>query len=201
VGAAIVRRQHFNVDVVKRAVDVLVFDPQIREMHLFVEVRQVVLACPAFDLMRLAIRATVDVWPIRVALVKPALVFAFEFVVQDDAFHLCAALGELVSFAQVRAIDLRVVLDLARLYEPGVERLMVIVMAVRTMRVQQVPATVCEHDNVVAMAIESMRSDQTLFAKVTQVTGSGIGRSSVVVPQVTGNHHAKRADGRQRACL
>ena len=47
-----------DIFVVAAAVDLLVFDPEIGEMDLLVEVRQVMFERPVFDLPRVAIGVT-----------------------------------------------------------------------------------------------------------------------------------------------
>src|SRR5947209_20004397 len=67
-----------DVLVVPASVGFLVFDPQIGEMDLLVEVRQ----RPCFNLARVAIGVSVVVVPVPIALVQPLLVLALELVVQ-----------------------------------------------------------------------------------------------------------------------
>jgi len=49
VAAAVVDRQHLDVDMIESAVDLLVFDPHVGKMQLVIEVRQVVLPRPFLD--------------------------------------------------------------------------------------------------------------------------------------------------------
>jgi hypothetical protein len=55
-----VRREQLDVLVVVAAVD-LVLDAVVREMHLAIEVRQVVVVCPVADLVVVAVRSSVAV--------------------------------------------------------------------------------------------------------------------------------------------
>src|SRR5438067_9062386 len=106
VGAPVMDSYHLEVDVIPAAVRVLVFDAGIREMHLLVEVRQVVLAGPFLDLMCIAIGVAVVVVAVAIARVQPLLVVALELVVEDDAIDARAALPQAFGFAFEGAIDL-----------------------------------------------------------------------------------------------
>jgi hypothetical protein len=60
VGAAVVRREQFDV-LMKLAAINLVLNPVIGEMNLVIEVRQIVFACPVADLVLVAARSAVAV--------------------------------------------------------------------------------------------------------------------------------------------
>jgi hypothetical protein len=60
VSAAIVRCEQLDVLVAFATVD-LVLDAIVGEVHLAIEVRQVVLACPVADLVLAAVRSSVAV--------------------------------------------------------------------------------------------------------------------------------------------
>ena len=128
-----------NVLAVAAAVDLLVFNPQVGEMDLLVEVRQVVFKCPVFDLARVAIGVAVVVLALMIMLVQPLLVLALELVVQHDSFDACVTLFQALRFAFERPIDLDVVLQLPLASEARVERLAAIAVAV-TMAFEQAPA-------------------------------------------------------------
>ena len=101
------------------AILVVVLDAQVGEVDLLVEVGQVVLQRPALNLVVVAIGPAVA----SAALVQPLLVFALELVVQDHPFDADAALLETLRFAQIGAVDLRVVFHFSRLLEVGVKLL------------------------------------------------------------------------------
>jgi hypothetical protein len=189
---AIVDSQHLDVHVVMTAVDVLVFDAHVGEMHLVIEVRKVVLVSPFLDLVRLAIGPAVSLLVVAIPFVQPALVLTLELVVEHDAIDPRLAVGELLRFAQIGLIDLRIVLDLARLHEARVELLPVVLMMVVTMEVQEIAATVGKNDDVVTVTIQPLRSDEPLFPQVTEVARPRIGRAAVVVAEVTGGYDAER---------
>src|SRR5438045_2184605 len=78
-------------------VDVFVFDAEIGEVNLVVEVGKVVRRRPFFDLVLVAIGPSVT----AIALVQPLLVFALELVVENDALDAPAALLEAFGFAKI----------------------------------------------------------------------------------------------------
>lgn len=73
------------------AVELLILDPQIRKMHPFVDVWQLVFECPCLDLSRVAVRMAVVVVAVAIALTQPLLVLALQLVVQDDALDVRVA--------------------------------------------------------------------------------------------------------------
>lgn len=85
-----------------------VLDAEVGKMHGVIEVREVVVACPVFDLARVAIGSAVAVWPAAVSFLEPFLVLALEFVVQNDAADIGALVAEPLLVSQVRAIELRI---------------------------------------------------------------------------------------------
>jgi len=80
--AAVMDGHNLDVLVIVAAVNVLVFDAEIGEVNLVVEVGKVVRRRPFFDLVLVAIGPSVT----AIALVQPLLVFALELVVEDDSF-------------------------------------------------------------------------------------------------------------------
>lgn len=101
----------------------LILDAEIGEVNLVVEVRQAVLDGPLANFSRRAIRVAVVVAAVAVMLVEPALILALEFVVEDDAIDVRAALPEPRCRLLVRSIDLEVMLPLAFAHEARVELL------------------------------------------------------------------------------
>ena len=73
--------------MVLAAVD-LVLDAVVREMHLAIEVRQVVLARPVADLVVAAVWSSVDVCAVSVVVLQELLVLALEILLEDDAADL-----------------------------------------------------------------------------------------------------------------
>ena len=110
---------HVDIVVVQAPVRLLVLDPQIRKVHLAVEIRQVVLERPVADLFGRAIGVAVVVAAVPVALVQPALVVALELVVEDNAIDSCAAGLQALCLALVGAIDLDVVFQFTLALTPA----------------------------------------------------------------------------------
>ena len=123
VRATVVRGDNLDVFVADVAVLILVFDPGVGEVDAAVEEREVVLACPGLNLFRRAVRPAVAVGPSPVPLLQELLVVTLQLVVEDDAPDVSAAGTEALLGALVRAINLGVVSQLARLPEARVERL------------------------------------------------------------------------------
>jgi hypothetical protein len=84
--------------------------------------------------------------------VEPPLILAFELIVEDHPVDACLAGFEPLRLTQVSLIHLGVVFDLAGLHQAGVERLLVLRIAVDAMRLEQVSAAVGEDDNRAAVA-------------------------------------------------
>jgi hypothetical protein len=123
-------RGDLNVDVIPPAVCLTELDAHVREVHLLVVVRELVLARPILDLVRLTVWPAVVPLALAIAFVQPLLILAFELVIEDDPPDACAALGELLSFPEIGAIHLRVVLDFAVLDQAGVELLAMFTAAI-----------------------------------------------------------------------
>jgi hypothetical protein len=120
-----------------------------------VVVRQVVFPSPACNLLRLPVRSSVAVLPSAIALVQEPLVVALQLVVQDHAVDSAALLSKALLGARVGAIDLRVVRQLARLFEARVERLLWLpgaVMSLMPIRLEQVSTSVGKDDRPVVGA-------------------------------------------------
>jgi hypothetical protein len=75
--------EDLDVDVIVAPIELFVFDPDIRKMCLFIEIGQVVVQRPLFDLARVTIRVSVVVRTIAVAFMKPPLVIPLQLVVED----------------------------------------------------------------------------------------------------------------------
>jgi hypothetical protein len=187
----------------------LVFDAQVREMDLVIEVRQVVFVRPFLDLVRLAIGPAIRIIAVPISLVEPLLVLTLELVVEGDAIDACPAVREALGFAEVRAIHLRVVFHLARLLQTRVELLTMVMLMVLAMvrrvvasvRLEHVPTFFRQHDGDVPTTIQALCSDEPFFAEMSEVGGPRIGRTLVVVAEVACRDDPKRPDGGQGAGL
>ncbi len=92
MGAAIVLGHDFDVLVPNVPVRIFVLDANVWEMHLLVEVRQVVLARPGRDLGLAAVRAAVAVAIAAIAFLEKALVVAFQLAIQLDPLDARASI-------------------------------------------------------------------------------------------------------------
>ena len=109
---------------------VFVLDAGIRESDVPIVVWQLVFPRPACNLFGLTVRPAVAVLLPSTAVVQEALIVAFELVVENDAAHPAALPSQALLGALVRAIDLGVVCQFARLPDARVERLAGLVAAV-----------------------------------------------------------------------
>src|SRR5437762_13559521 len=115
--AAIVDGYDLNVLPPALAINLLVLDPQIRKMDVFIEIRQLVFGRPCFNFMNVPLRATIRVFALSIGLVQPALVLALLVVIQEDAVDSCTALTEPICDSPIRLINLSAVFELtAALY-------------------------------------------------------------------------------------
>src|SRR2546422_1013786 len=75
-----------------------------------------------------------------VSLLKELLVLPLQLIVEDNPINTCATFLQALGFALIGAVDLRVVLDFARLLQLGIERLAVVpaLIAIAAMRFEQV---------------------------------------------------------------
>src|SRR5207253_1689298 len=135
--------------VILAAVPVAIFDAEIGEVHLLVEVREVVLVRPFADLLVGSIGVTIVVGAITITLVEPTLVLALELVVEDDPFHAPAAVSQAPRFAFVCAIDLEDVFPLPFAFKAVPERLAVTLVAA-WMMFEEAPAFLRQRDGMLA---------------------------------------------------
>jgi hypothetical protein len=163
--ASIVLRRDLHIDVVLAAVDVTVLDAEIGEMDLLIEVRQVMLPGPLFDLARVAIGSPVAIGPVTIVLVEPPLVLALQLVIQSNAVNLGAASVEARALMLVRAIKLSVMLQLALTFETRVEGLSVIAVAI-AVGVQEIPAPVGQDHRLLAIPGNADSLDEALIPQM-----------------------------------
>ena len=71
-----------------------VLDANVGEVHVVVEVREVVFEGPAFDLARVPIRSPVAVRAVPIVFLEKALVAPLEVVLEDYATDVCPLLTE-----------------------------------------------------------------------------------------------------------
>jgi hypothetical protein len=149
MSAAIVLGHDLDVFVLVAPVQ-LVLNPEVGEVDLVVEVRQLVLVRPALDLARVAIGAAVAVRSAAIMFLEPLLILAFELLVEDDAMDICALFVKTLCFAQVGAIQLRVVRQLARPVHAGVEGLVALAAVLAAVALQKAVTAFGERDGAIA---------------------------------------------------
>jgi hypothetical protein len=98
------------------------------------------------------------------------LILALDLVVQDDPFDARTALPKALGPAKIRAVDLRVVLHLARLLEVRVE-LLASTAVTAPMRLQLVLAAFGQDHRDVLAAVHRNRSNEALLTKMSKVAG------------------------------
>jgi hypothetical protein len=139
MSAAVVRREQLDILVLLAAVD-LVLDAVVREVHLTIEVRQVVLACPIADFVFAAVRSSVAVCSASVVILQEFLVLPLEVLLENDAADL--EIRMLVSEARFllaeRRVEIRIVVNLAGATDAGVECLLSPAVALQSVRVEQI---------------------------------------------------------------
>ncbi len=112
MSAAIVGREQLDVLMELPAID-LVLDAVIREVHLVVQVRQIVLARPVTDLILVAARAAVAVRSVAVVVLQKLLVLALQVLLQNDASNLdvWVLVSKAGFFLTKRRVEIRVVVE------------------------------------------------------------------------------------------
>lgn len=175
------------------AVD-LVLNAVVREMHLIIEVRQLVLARPLANLVPVAAWSAVAVRPVAVVVLQELLVFALQVLFEDDTSDL--EVRVLVSktsllLAKCR-VQIRVMVHLPRAADSCVEELRPLTLSLQGVRIEQVSSLGRERQSTLAVA-QIDRLDEPLIVKVVQ----GVARKIEIVFW----HDAKRTDGSQRAAV
>ena len=193
MSAAAVRREQFDVLVVLATVD-LVLDAVIREMHLVIEVRQVVVARPVADLVFAAVRSSIAVRSVAVMFLQELLVLAYEIPLEDDAADLKIRMivSEAGFLLAVRRVQIRIVVDLARATDAGVERLLGPAVALQGVRVEQI-ASLFGEGQAAFVAAKVDGPDKAFIAEVAKGIVFGV--------EVLFGHDSERANGRQRATV
>jgi hypothetical protein len=193
MSAAVVRREQLDVFVAFAPIH-FVFNPVIREVHLTLEIGQVVLARPVADLFLAAVRPSVAVRSIAVVVLQELLVLAFEVLLEDDASDL--EIRMLVSEARFllaeRRVEIRIVVDLAGAADAGVKRLLGPAVALQGVRVEQI-ASLFGESQAAFVAAKFDGLDKAFIAEVAK----GI----VVGVEVLFGHNSERADGCERAAV
>jgi hypothetical protein len=199
VSAAVVRREELDVFVTFAPID-FVLDSVVREVHLAIEVRQIVLARPVTDFVLVPPRSAVAVRSVAVVVLQELLVFALEIVFEHDAVNVGAVVSKALGFVHVGAIELGIVLQFARLLNAIVKRLPIGRVLAQSPRFEQVAAFLRQrHDSCIA--VEAGRVHQTGLPQMPQLAVPRIKRAVEGVSEIVGPNDAKRPDAGQRARL
>jgi hypothetical protein len=199
MGAAVVLGDDLDILMTVTSVQ-FVLDAEIGEVDAVVEVRQVVLTRPAFNLVAIAIRSSIAVRPAAVPFLKPLLILAFELAVEDDAPNLRALVAEPFVLSQVGAIELDVVRQLTRPAHAGVEGLLPRIVAVAAMGFQEVVAMWGQRQDALT-AVERDEPHQPFVSQVTEVRLADIRGLVAPIAQIAFGHHPERADRRKRPAV
>jgi hypothetical protein len=193
VSAAVVRRKELDVLMKLSAIE-LVLDSVVGEMNLVVEVRQIVFARPVTDLVLVATRAAVAVGATAVGLLEELLVLALQVLFEDDAsdFKVRVLVSKTRLFLSKRRVEIRVVVDLPRAADAGVEHLRRLTVSLQRVRSEQVSPFRRERQSALAVA-EVNQLDEPLRLEALK----GVVRKIEIVFR----HDAKRADGSQRKAV
>jgi hypothetical protein len=121
-------------------------------------------------------------------------------VIQHDSIDAYAALREALCGAFVRAIDLEVMFKLSLAFQAIPERLTASLFAV-TVTFKKAAAFLRERDGMVARTGHPNGFDQPLLAKMSKIARAWIGRTIVMISEITTGDHSKRTDGGERPRL
>ncbi len=195
--ASVVLRHDLDVLVAVASLK-FVLDPEIGEMHRVIEVREVVLARPVFNFARVAIRPSITVRTVSIPLLEKALVLTLEVVLEDDAADVGPLPTQALFRAQMCAIELQIVRQLTRPVDAGVERLFAGVVAIASVRVEQLASAVGQRDGPLT-SIEGHGSGQPLVAELAHVVITWVGRLVARVEQIAfGTRPGRRPPSRGR---
>ena len=138
-----------------------------------------------------------------VPLLQELLVVTLQLVVEDDAPDVSAAGTEALLGALVRAVDLGVVSQLARLPEAGVERLPGLVVALQAIRLEHVSTTTGQDDDVTVAALEWNSFEKARLLEMSKALPCWHKVPVTVehVPQVIRVDDPKRSDRGERLAL
>jgi hypothetical protein len=198
------RRGDLDVFGIAPAVRPFVFETKIREVHMPVEERKVMLERPPFDFTTVAVRPAVGVGMLAISFVKELLVLSLELVLEGDAVDAYVVLGQALGRPYVGAIHLRVMRELACPHGTRVEQLPRLVIA-SPMTLEELPTPVSQRDDdgsPLVFAIEGGdRANQAIRSQAIEVPVPEVAGPSALVAKIVDRDHAKGSDRRQRPYL
>jgi hypothetical protein len=102
----------------------LVLDTDIREVHVTVDVREVVLASPLGNVTIYRLLVSLVPASLAIEVSQEMLVIAFQLVVENDPPHFIATVPKALAGVQIGPVEFRIVGQFSRLHDPGIERLL-----------------------------------------------------------------------------
>src|SRR5262245_25425642 len=152
MSAAVVRREQLDVLVAFPTID-FILDAVVREVHLAIEVRQLVFTGPIANLVLVAARSAVAVRPVAVVVLEELLVLALQVLLENDAADLevVVLISEACFLLAICRVKTRIVVDLAVTTDASVERLPSIAVAFQGVGIEQVPAHFCENQTALVV--------------------------------------------------
>ena len=168
-------------------------------MDAVVEVRQVVLARPFFNLASIPIRSSVAVGSSAIVLLEPLLIFPFELVVENDAMDLRPLAVQATFLPKIGTIQLGVVRQLTWSADASVEGLLATTITVAAMGFKQALTTVRQCHGAFA-ARQRHGSRQTLLAYVTEMRITWV-RFVAEIREISFRYYAKCPNRRERPAV
>jgi hypothetical protein len=196
---AIVRSDDFQILDGSSAVGVVIFDAHIWEMHVAVDDREIMVACPPIDLMYERIDFVFCPPTFAMEVLEKPLIISLQFVIQDDPMNTAAARLHAVGGVKVRAIQTRIVRQLSRLDQAGIKRLLAHLPRRSAVRLEQVAPTFGERDKRLPLSPDQMRhgAHETGFAKSAQVAIPRVDGPPARLLQIPRWHYAECPDSGQ----
>ena len=126
------------------------YGPEVREVNAVIEVWEVVVTGPFLDLTRVPIRASVAVRPAPIVFLEKPLVLGLEVLLEDHAADLPTLFAETLLRPEVGAVEGRVVGQLTRPADAGMERLVPGIADVAPVRLEQAASSGSQGDGALA---------------------------------------------------
>jgi hypothetical protein len=171
--ATVMRRGDLDVLVNRSAVAVVVFDSDVGELDMALVVRQLVLARPPLDLLRVSFGSPRRVPAATTGRMKETLVIALELLFQNDSANTAAAGNQAIDSLLVRAIQPDVVCQFSWLRNAGMEGLLRLVTSCAPGILEHRPTALGERDEGCPFLTDDIRRrlNQTKLAEMCQIAG------------------------------
>jgi hypothetical protein len=184
------------------AVTALALQAKVRELHVLVDHRELVLTRPSRDLDGISLRASRTGPATTIRLLQERLVLTLQLLLEDDAPNLQAAFIETPTDLEIRAMDTGVVGELAGLGDAGVVRLMRFGAVLAPRGFEDLPAAVRQRDERRALASHDVRhrADEVKAAEPLDILAMYV-RAIVRPSQFIYRDDAKGSGGGEHADL